>query len=130
DSNRLHTLTSLVRTAIKKDESLKGHLILNEMERHTEPLWMNYRNFAITDDALIIYFDENTIAESLAGPPIVSLSIDTVNDYIASPFKREETVESAEIADKHLKEGPEEEKNVEQGDDESAEADGSDKEES
>lgn len=130
DSNRLHTLTSLVRSAIKKDEALKGHLILNEMERHTEPLWMNYRNFAITDDALIIYFDENTIAESLAGPPIVSLSIDTVNDYIASPFKREKKDESPEIADEHLKEGSEEEKSVEHGDDESAEADGSDKEES
>ena len=78
DSQHLHTLSSLVRKTIQQDESLKDHLSQLEMERFLEPRWMNYRNFAITDDALIIYFDEDTIADSIVGPPIISIPIETV----------------------------------------------------
>ncbi|MFC5604375.1 polysaccharide deacetylase family protein [Sporosarcina koreensis] len=123
DANRLETLASLVRTAILKDVSLKGHLIENELEKYTEPVWMNYRNFAITDDALIIYFDENTIAESLAGPPIVSLPIDNVKEYFASSFKLEIKEDTGETADKDSTEEAIEESGSDNSVDESSEQD-------
>ncbi len=87
DSNRLHTLSSLVRETIQKDESLTAHLSHREMERYLEPRWGNYRNFAITDEALIIYFDEDTIADSIVGPPIISIPIETVQLMFAASFK-------------------------------------------
>ncbi|WP_432358227.1 polysaccharide deacetylase family protein [Sporosarcina sp. UB5] len=99
DFLRLQTLSSLVRLAIQNDDSLKGHLFQQEMERFTEPLWMNYRNFAITDDALIIYFDENTIADRIVGPPIISLSSDLVQDLLASEFKPKDNDDAIEIPD-------------------------------
>lgn len=99
DSDRLQALASLVRGAIQNDESLKNHLFQSELERYTDPQWMNYRNFAITDDALIIYFDENTIAKSLVGPPIVSVPIESIEELLASTFKTEGKENEIEIAD-------------------------------
>lgn len=99
DSDLLQALASVVRGAIQNDDSLKNHLFQSELDRYTEPQWMNYRNFAITDDALIIYFDENTIAESLVGPPIVSVPIDNIKELLASTFKTEGKENEIKIAD-------------------------------
>lgn len=100
DSDRLQSLSSLVRAEILKDESLKGHLIQKDMERFTEPRWMNYRNFSVTDDALIFYFDENTIANNIVGPPIIAVSIDAVKELLATTFKPEDKEETVDIVDK------------------------------
>lgn len=100
DANRLQTLSSLVHGVIQSDESLKGHLSPKEMEKYIEPRWVNFRNFAITDDALIIYFDENTIADSKVGPPIVSVSIDAIQDMLATSFKPEVKEDPIKVVEK------------------------------
>ena len=87
DSYRLQTFSTLVRAAIQKDESLEKHLFQQEMDSFLEPRWVNFRNFAITDEALIIYFDENTIADSIVGPPIISVPIETVQELLTASFK-------------------------------------------
>ncbi|MCG7346072.1 polysaccharide deacetylase family protein [Sporosarcina sp. ACRSL] len=99
DLNRLQTFSSLVRGAILQDKSLQAHLSHNEVERFTEPRWMNYRNFAITDEAIIIYYDENTIADSFVGPPIVSVPIHTIQDLLAAEFKPEAAEDVIAIPD-------------------------------
>lgn len=111
DSNRLQTLASLVRGAIQKDDLLQEHLIENEVERYTEPRWMNYRNFAISDDALIIYFDENTIADSLVGPPIVSIPIEAIEELLASTFKPKAKEDGVEFSDEDSENASTEENN-------------------
>ncbi len=111
DSNRLQTLASLVRGAIQKDDLLQEHLIENEVERYTEPRWMNYRNFAISDDALIIYFDENTIADSLVGPPIVSIPIEAIEELLASTFKPKAKEDGVEVSDEDSENASTEENN-------------------
>lgn len=111
DSNRLQTLSSLVRGAIQKDDLLQEHLIENEVERYTEPRWMNYRNFAISDDALIIYFDENTIADSLVGPPIVSIPIEAIEELLASTFKPKAKEDGVEVSDEDSENASTEENN-------------------
>ncbi|MCM3637193.1 polysaccharide deacetylase family protein [Sporosarcina luteola] len=116
DSNRLQTLASSVRRAIHKDDSLQEHIIEDGLEKYTEPRWMNYRNFAITDDVLIIYFDENTIADSLVGPPIVSVPIDAINELLASAFKPEDREDTIEIPNQGSQDSSNEEQNNEHSD--------------
>lgn len=130
DSNRLQTLAVLVRGAIQRDPSLKDQLFPNEVERYTEPQWMNYRNFAFNDDALIIYFDENTIADGSVGPPIISVPIDSVDGLLASAFKPEVKEEVIQIADEDSEKATIEEKNDEQSDDISTGSDATSDEES
>ncbi|MFS0689082.1 polysaccharide deacetylase family protein [Sporosarcina sp. 179-K 8C2 HS] len=130
DANRLQTLSSLVRGSIHKDKTLKGHLLEQDMERFIEPRWMNYRNFAITDDALIIYFDEDTIADSLVGPPIVSISNDHIQNLLAVTFKPDVTEDEMEIVDRVSEEVSTEEKDIGKSDDTSANSDVKDDEES
>ncbi|MCM3711798.1 polysaccharide deacetylase family protein [Sporosarcina luteola] len=111
DSNRLQTLASSVRRAIQKDDSLQEHIIEDALEKYTEPRWMNYRNFAITDDALIIYFDENTIADRLVGPPIVSVPIDAIDELLASAFKPEDVEDAIESPNQGSMDSSNEEQN-------------------
>ncbi|MBD7984237.1 polysaccharide deacetylase family protein [Sporosarcina sp. Sa2YVA2] len=110
---RLEDVASLVRTAIHEDASLNKHLLQNEIDSHTMPLWKNYRNFAISDDALIFYFDENTIAEKTLGPTIVSLPIEEVAYLLTDMFKPEKELDKSLIADKPPTELPKIEKDSE-----------------
>lgn len=116
EPNRLQTLASLVREAIQKDDSLQEHLFEADVERYTEPRWINYRNFAITDDALIIYFDENTIADSLVGPPIVTIPLDTIDELLTSTFKPLAKEDTVEIPEKDAENASTEEDNDEHSD--------------
>lgn len=97
---RLDDVASLVLAAIQNDESLKHHLLQDTLESHIAPVWKNYRNFAISDDALIFYFDENTIAEKIIGPVIISLPIEQVGDLLTDIFKPEIEQDTSLIADK------------------------------
>ncbi|MCM3743576.1 polysaccharide deacetylase family protein [Sporosarcina luteola] len=116
DSNRLQTLASSVRRAIHKDETLQEHLFEDDLEKYTEPRWMNYRNFALTEDALIIYFDENTIADSLVGPPIVSVPVDAIDELLSSAFKPEDMEDAIEIPNQGSMDSSKEEQNGEHPD--------------
>ncbi|MDW0118430.1 polysaccharide deacetylase family protein [Sporosarcina thermotolerans] len=95
DIDRLSQLSSLVIMEIQKDETLTGHLHLHEVELYTEPNWKNFQNYAITDDSLIFYFDENTIADDSVGPPIISISMVKTANLLMDAFKPQ--VEDIEI---------------------------------
>lgn len=100
DLNNLKQITTLVKESLENDPTLDGLLALKEIQRYTEPVWENYKNFAITDDSLIFYFDENTIADEAAGPPIVSISLQESNDWLAAEFKLQDTsIDKTEIED-------------------------------
>lgn len=91
DQNRLEKLTVLVRESLYNDPTLKNFLFLEDMHFHTEPLWSNFANFAMTDDTIIFYFDEYVIAAGAAGAPIVAVPLGEVSDIIASEFKIKDT---------------------------------------
>lgn len=87
DPTKLEKIASFVRVAIKEDPSLAGHIQEKSMEMYTQPFWNNYRNYAISDEALLFYFDEQTIADQTVGPPIVTLPIDTVAPFLIDVFQ-------------------------------------------
>ncbi|WOV88635.1 polysaccharide deacetylase family protein [Sporosarcina oncorhynchi] len=100
DSNKLDKVASLVRNAIEHDDSLTEHLLQDEIDTHTASLWKNYSNYAISDEALIFYFDENTIAEKILGPTIIRLPIEDVGGLLSDKFKPEIEKDQSLIADK------------------------------
>lgn len=99
DPTKLDRIASLVRDAIKNDPSLSGHLLEKSMEMHTQPFWKNYRNYAISDESLLFYFDEQTIADKEVGPPIVSLQIDKVAPLLIDVFQPTKVEDSNEVED-------------------------------
>jgi len=80
DNNNLATLAAYVRKDLQqlnKEESLKV----------TEPKWENFNRFAIIDDSIHFYFDENEVASGSAGAPTVKLSLSLINPLLASEFQ-------------------------------------------
>lgn len=100
DVNKLNEVASLVRQAIQNDESLTDHLLLKSLEYHTQPYWKNFRNYAISDESIIFYFDENTIADKTVGPPIISIPIAKIEELLTDVFSPEEKEDTSVIVDK------------------------------
>lgn len=87
DIDRLRQLSAWVLAEIQTDEALTKHLHLEQLEQYTEPNWGNFQYYAVTDDSLIFYFDENTIADDSVGPIIISLSMNKSANLLLDTFK-------------------------------------------
>lgn len=87
DSKNLDTISILVREAIYNDPSLANHLFPEEVHIQTEPIWANFDNFAITDESLILYFDEYKLAAGAVGPPIIAIPLTEINSLLSDRFQ-------------------------------------------
>lgn len=88
NSHRLNELSAIVQKAIEDDSTLQDHLLSKDVELYTKPLWKNFRNYAITDESMIFYFDEHTIADSEIGPPIISIPTAKIEHLLVDVFKQ------------------------------------------
>ena len=118
DEKRLEILSSVVRDKLFEDPALSNSIFPVEATIHTEPLWDNFSNFAMTDEDIIFYFDEYTIASGSAGVPIVAVPIAELNTILAASFKliEDDIVHSPveEVVDDSEIEAPNESKNDQQ----------------
>ncbi|WP_409367752.1 polysaccharide deacetylase family protein [Lysinibacillus sp. 38-6] len=87
DNNNLATLAAYVRKDLQQNVQLKDQLNPQEVLKVTEPKWENFNRFAIIDDSIHFYFDENEVASGSAGAPIVKLSLSLINPLLASDFQ-------------------------------------------
>jgi len=87
DNNNLATLAAYVRKDLQQNVQLKDQLNKEELLKVTEPKWENFNRFAIIDDSIHFYFDENEVASGSAGAPIVKLSLSLINPLLASEFQ-------------------------------------------
>ncbi len=87
DVKRLEAISTIVREHFYSDEALKDSLFPEDLHINTEPIWENYSNFALTDDSIIFYFDEDELAAGAVGPPIVAIALTDINDLLANEFK-------------------------------------------
>ncbi|NYF25123.1 polysaccharide deacetylase family protein [Sporosarcina sp. JAI121] len=83
----LETLSSLVREALYNDPKLADSLLPEEVQLHTEPIWENFNNFAITDESITFYFDEYELTDGVAGPVIAAIPYSNVNSLLSDNFK-------------------------------------------
>ena len=87
DTKHLETLSALVREAIYNDPLLADYLFPEEVHIHTEPIWGNFDNYAMTDESLIFYFDEYELAAGAVGPPIVAIPFRDINNLLSEKFQ-------------------------------------------
>lgn len=87
DPNNLDTLSTIGREAIYNDPLLADHLFPEEVHIKTEPIWANFDNFAITDESLILYFDEYELAAAAVGPPIIAIPLNDINSFLSDKFQ-------------------------------------------
>ncbi|BAQ11703.1 peptidoglycan N-acetylglucosamine deacetylase a [Bacillus sp. OxB-1] len=87
NQNRLEKLSHIVKEAISADASLENYIRTEAVEQYTKADWTHFENFAVTDDALVFYFKEDSFAARVAGPPVISLPIQKVNHLLVDRFQ-------------------------------------------
>ena len=90
DVHRLNDVSKLVQEQLHNDPKIKDYLFQEEVTKHTEPIWKNFQNFALTNDSLIFYFNKYDIAAGAIGTPTVSVSLAKLDNLLATEFKRKE----------------------------------------
>lgn len=98
--DHLYDISNLVRDKLQKDPALKDKLSEDAVLQKTAPAWENFANFALTEESLIFYFDENKLTKTNIGPSIVSIPLLELNSILEPEFKvgkiQEETDTSKE----------------------------------
>lgn len=84
DENNLTTLSKHIRSQLEQDPKLVNQLITEQLQTATKPIWTNFQKFSLNDESLVIYFDENEIANSSLTLPI---SLSFINPILASDFQ-------------------------------------------
>lgn len=87
DLENLKRMASVVRDEIHSSSVLKDDVIEDSVWQPTEPMWVNYRNFALTDDSLILYFGTGEFTKRQAGPAMVEIPLQKLNPFLASRFQ-------------------------------------------
>ncbi|PID21528.1 1,4-beta-xylanase [Sporosarcina sp. P3] len=84
---KLKRMASVVRDEIHHSPSLEDDVITKSVWHPTEPMWINYRNFALTDDTLNLYFGTGEFTKRQAGPATVEIPLRKLNPYLAKEFQ-------------------------------------------
>lgn len=84
DEERLKVLSNTVRTKLFEDTALSETITPDQATLHTEPLWENFKNFALTDEEIVFHFEKSTIASDKVS---VTISLDELDDILATNFK-------------------------------------------
>src|SRR5699024_7966095 len=93
DVEKLKRIAKVVRDHIYQNPEFKDTLLAENVWTPTEPLWKNYRNFSLTDDKIIFYYDAGVVTEESAGPAIVEVPLEKLNPFLAEEYQ-------VEVADK------------------------------
>lgn len=87
DENNLSIIATHVRKDLLQNPQLKDQILEDALLKATEPKWENFNRFAILEDSLHFYFDDNEITKSAAGAPVVKLPLTLINPLLASDFQ-------------------------------------------
>lgn len=83
----LEKITERVRNKIHRTEKLRNGIVTHTMQIRTEPKWQNFENYAITKDSMFFYFESGSLKDEKAGPQIVEISIEKMNDLLKPEFQ-------------------------------------------
>lgn len=87
DEEVLQELAQKISNFIKEDEVYQNNLLEEQLDVTKFSQWENLSNFALTDDAVIFYFEENSILKKKVGVPIVTLPIELINHLLEPSFQ-------------------------------------------
>ncbi|QTD41471.1 polysaccharide deacetylase family protein [Sporosarcina sp. Te-1] len=104
DPENLTILSSRVKEALIEDPSLQNKLT-DDYEKWLEPLWSNFSEYALTDEAIIFYLNPQIVTDRTIGQPIVSLSLSSINSLLLKTYQSEEAAPVK--TDEHTEKKPE-----------------------
>lgn len=87
DPSTLQEMTERVRKTIQQTDKLNDGLISDKMQVRTEPEWKNYENYAINEKSMVFYFERGSLKNGKAGPQIVTIPIEEMNDLLKPEFQ-------------------------------------------
>ncbi|WP_228548254.1 polysaccharide deacetylase family protein [Sporosarcina obsidiansis] len=87
DVEKLKRTAKVVRDHIYQNPEFKDILLAENVWKPTEPLWRNYRNFALTDKSIIFYYDAGVFTKKQAGPAVVEVPLEKLNPFLAKEFQ-------------------------------------------
>ncbi|AXH99414.1 DUF3298 domain-containing protein [Sporosarcina sp. PTS2304] len=96
NAENLKRIAKIVRDQIYENTALQNSLIIDSVWQPTEPIWANYRNFALTDDELILYYATGVMTKRQAGPVQIEIPWKDINPYVAKEFQVDHVVERQE----------------------------------
>ncbi|MDV6378100.1 polysaccharide deacetylase family protein [Sporosarcina sp. GW1-11] len=96
NAEKLKRVAKVVRDHIYKDPALQEVLIVDSVWQPTEPTWTNYRNFALTDDRLILYYGTGVMTKRQAGSIQVEVPLEKINSLVSKKFQVQTAVASPE----------------------------------
>lgn len=105
----LQILSTQIQTAISQDPRF-GHLPKELIEAATVANWDNYRNFILSEDQIIFYF--NTLLETNAHSPLtMAIPLSTINPLLNEDFQVQ-MVEEVEEVEEEVVSKPDQQKRV------------------
>ncbi|MBB4824207.1 peptidoglycan/xylan/chitin deacetylase (PgdA/CDA1 family) [Sporosarcina luteola] len=85
----LAILSSHVKDALMADPSLQTKLA-NGYDKWVGPLWSNFREYALTDDAIIFYLNSQIVTDPTIGQPTVSVPLSSINSILMKAYQSED----------------------------------------
>lgn len=99
DATNLEIVSQLIQDELHANKDIKKFLIPEGVASYTKPSWENFNHFALSNQALIVYFDKYTVAAGAAGTPIITIPLEKLDAVIGDSFKGEETKSNAQSND-------------------------------
>lgn len=91
DTTNLELVSQIVLEKLHANKEIKEFLIPEGVTSYTKPTWENFNDFALSNQALIFYFDKYTVATGAAGTPIITIPLEKLDGIISDAFKGEKT---------------------------------------
>lgn len=83
----LATLSKSTRLEMSKDFELKKLMKTSAIKKATEPFWINFENYSLTDKKLTVYFEGGQLSKSISSVKAVTVPLSSINSILAKPFK-------------------------------------------
>lgn len=87
DLESLKTFAAYIRSEITKNPAYKEYVLEEALAFATQPKWRLFKRFALKDDSLFIYFNEDEVTKPEAGVPVVEITLSFINPLLASDFQ-------------------------------------------
>lgn len=87
NENNLSKLKPFVEKQLKSDDQFKTYIQTTKLKNAITPTYSNYRNYALTDSSLYIYFDGAKLSDNSNAISKIKIPLSSVNSILAKPFQ-------------------------------------------
>lgn len=86
-NKNLDTLSKATRLEMSKDFELKKLMKTSAVKKATEPAWINFENYSLTDKKLTMYYEGGQLSKDISSVKAVAVPLSSINSILAKPFK-------------------------------------------